>query len=182
MGDERSQAEVRAAVDRGAATLVHERSLVQRQAEQLEEQRRTISELTTPVLQVWAGVVALPIVGSVDTARAQDMTEQLLEKIVETGAEIVLLDITGVPLVDTAVARHLLETVSAARLLGAEVLIVGLSTRTAITLVHLGVDLAGVTTRTTLAKGLELAFARLGLRVVPDHPSASGAGADGREP
>jgi rsbT co-antagonist protein RsbR len=78
----------------------------------------------------------------------------------------VILDITAVPVVDTAVAKHLLETVSAARLLGAEVLIVGLSTRTALTLVHLGLDLAGVTTRTTMAKGLELAFARLGLEVV----------------
>ena len=94
------------------------------------------------------------------------MNEALLERIVDTGSEIVILDITGVPVVDTAVAKHLLETVAAARLLGAEVLIVGLSTRTALTLVHLGLDLAGVTTRTTMAKGLELAFARLGLEVV----------------
>jgi rsbT co-antagonist protein RsbR len=132
----------------------------------VEQQRRTIDELQTPVIQVWDGVLALPVVGSVDTARAQDMTEALLEKIVDTGSEIVILDITGVPVVDTAVARHLLETVSAARLLGAEVLIVGLTSRTAITLVHLGVDLGGVTTRTTMAKGLQLAFARLGLEVV----------------
>jgi rsbT co-antagonist protein RsbR len=130
------------------------------------QQRRTIDELQTPVIQVWDGVLALPVVGSVDTARAQDMTEALLEKIVQTGSEIVILDITGVPLVDTAVAKHLLETVSAARLLGAEVLIVGLTSRIAMTLVHLGVDLAGVTTRTTMAKGLQLAFARLGLEVV----------------
>src|SRR5215831_7392663 len=94
------------------------------------------------------------------------MTESLLEKIVETSSEIVILDITSVPVVDTAVAKHLLETISAARLLGAEVFLVGLSTRTAITLVHLGVDLAGVVTRTTMAKGLELAFARLGLEVM----------------
>ncbi len=132
----------------------------------VEQQRRTINELQTPVIQVWDGVLALPVVGSVDTGRAQDMTESLLEKIVDTGSEIVILDITGVPVVDTAVARHLLETVSAARLLGAEVLIVGLTSRIAITLVHLGVDLGGVTTRTTMAKGLQLAFARLGLEVV----------------
>jgi rsbT co-antagonist protein RsbR len=132
----------------------------------VEQQRRTINELQTPVIQVWDGVLALPVVGSVDTGRAQDMTEALLEKIVDTGSEIVILDITGVPVVDTAVARHLLETVSAARLLGAEVLIVGLTSRTAMTLVHLGVDLGGVTTRTTMAKGLKLAFARLGLEVV----------------
>jgi len=85
---------------------------------------------------------------------------------VETGSEIVILDITGVPVVDTAVARHLLEMVGASRLLGCEVLIVGLSASIAMTLVHLGLDLAGVTTRTTLARGLELAFAHLGLEVV----------------
>jgi rsbT co-antagonist protein RsbR len=133
---------------------------------EINEQRRTIAELETPVIQVWDGVLALPIVGSVDTARAQDMTERLLERIVSTASEIVILDITGVPVVDTAVAKHLLETVSAARLLGAEVLVVGLSSRTAMTLVHLGIDLSGVTTRATMARGLELAFGRLGLEVV----------------
>jgi rsbT co-antagonist protein RsbR len=133
----------------------------------ITQQRATISELQTPVIQVWAGILALPIVGSVDTARAQEMNEALLERIVATGSEIVLLDITGVPVVDTAVARHLLETVTAARLLGADVFIVGLSSRTAMTLVQLGLDLSHVTTRATLAKGLELAFARLGLTVVP---------------
>jgi rsbT co-antagonist protein RsbR len=132
----------------------------------LEEQRQTISDLQTPVIQVWDGVLALPVIGSLDTARAQDMTEALLQKIVETGSEIVILDITGAPVVDTAVAKHLLETVSAARLLGADVFIVGLSSRIAITLVHLGVELEGVVTRTTMAKGLQLAFERLGLEVV----------------
>jgi rsbT co-antagonist protein RsbR len=137
------------------------------QADLIAQQRMTISELETPVIQVWDGILALPLVGSLDTARTQEMNEALLQRIVETGSEIVILDITGVPVVDTAVARHLLETVAAARLLGAEVLIVGLSPRTALTLVHLGLDLAGITTRTTMAKGLQLAFARLGLAVVP---------------
>lgn len=132
----------------------------------IEEQRATINELQTPVIEVWEGILALPIVGSVDTARAQDMNERLLERIIQTRSEIVILDITAVPVVDTAVAKHLLETVASAKLLGAEVLIVGLSSRTAMTLVHLGLDLGGVITRTTLAKGLELAFDRLGLRVV----------------
>jgi rsbT co-antagonist protein RsbR len=136
-------------------------------ADLIASQRKTISELEIPVIQVWDGILAMPIVGSLDTARAQDMNEALLNRIVETGSEIVLLDITAVPVVDTAVARHLLETVTAARLLGADVLIVGLSSRTAITLVQLGLDLSGVTTRVTMAKGLELAFARLGLQVVP---------------
>ena len=138
----------------------------------IAQQRATISELETPVIQVWEGILALPIVGTVDTARAQDMTEALLERIVATGSEIVLLDITGVPVVDTAVARHLLETVTAARLLGADVLIVGLSSRTAMTLVQLGIDLSHVTTRATLAKGLEFAFRRLGLTVVTQNGSA----------
>jgi rsbT co-antagonist protein RsbR len=138
----------------------------------IAQQRATISELETPVIQVWDGILALPIVGTVDTARAQDMTEALLERIVATGSEIVLLDITGVPVVDTAVARHLLETVTAARLLGADVLIVGLSSRTAMTLVQLGIDLSHVTTRATLAKGLEFAFRRLGLTVVTQNGSA----------
>jgi rsbT co-antagonist protein RsbR len=136
------------------------------QAALIEQQRQTIAELQTPVIQVWDRILALPIVGSLDTMRTQEMNEALLDKIVQTGSEIVIIDITAVPLIDTAVARHLLETVAAARLLGAEVLIVGLSTRTALTLVHLGLDLAGVTTRTTMARGLELAFARLGLEVV----------------
>lgn len=133
----------------------------------IAEQRQTISELQTPVIQVWPGVLALPIVGTVDTLRAQEMNEALLDQIVGTGSEIVLLDITGVPVVDTAVARHLLETVAAARLLGAEVMIVGLSARTAMTLIQLGLDLSGVTTRATMAKGLALAFERIGLEVVP---------------
>jgi rsbT co-antagonist protein RsbR len=143
-----------------------DRSDRDRMSDTIEQQRLTISELQTPVIQVWDRILALPIVGSLDTARTQEMNEALLQRIVDTGAEIVILDITAVPVVDTAVAKHLLETVAAARLLGAEVLLVGISTRTAITLVHLGVDLSGVITRTTMAKGLDLAFARLGLEVV----------------
>jgi len=135
-------------------------------ADTVDRQRQAISELQTPVIQIWDGILALPIIGSLDTARTQDMNEALLQRIVDTGAEIVILDITAVPLVDTAVAKHLLETIAAARLLGAEVMIVGLTSRTAMTLVHLGIDLGGVTTRTTMAKGLHLAFARLGLQVV----------------
>jgi rsbT co-antagonist protein RsbR len=151
--------------------------------ETIAQQRATISELQTPVIQVWEGILAMPIVGTVDTARAQDMTEALLERIVATGSEIVLLDITGVPVVDTAVARHLLETVAAARLLGADVLLVGLSSRTAMTLVQLGIDLSHVTTRATLAKGLELAFRRMGLTVVGQNGSARRAvDADGATP
>ena len=152
MREERSHADVQGQIDR--------------QQVELAQQRQTISELQTPVIQVWQGILALPIVGSLDTARTQEMTEALLDRIVQTGSETVIVDITGVPVVDTAVAKHLLETVAATRLLGAEAFIVGLSANTALTLVHLGLDLAGVTTRTTMAKGLEMAFARQGLEVV----------------
>ncbi|MHB8621273.1 MAG: STAS domain-containing protein [Chloroflexota bacterium] len=141
------------------------------QAAALQERARTISELETPVIQVWDGILALPIIGTLDTARTQQMNERLLDAVVNTGAEIVLLDITGVPLIDTAIAKHLLETISAARLLGAEVLLVGITSRLALTLVHLGLDLSNVTTRTTMAKGLQLAFARLGLEVVRGRPA-----------
>ena len=132
----------------------------------VERQRRMISEAQTPVIQIWERILALPIIGTLDTARTQEMSEALLQKVVDTGAEIVLLDITGVPIVDTAVAKHLLEMVTAARLLGTEVMIVGMSTRIAITLIHLGIDLSGITTRPTLARGLELAFAQLDLEVI----------------
>lgn len=128
----------------------------------LAEQRRTIEDLETPVLEIWDGILALPLIGSVDTRRAQTMNERLLQRIVETGSEIVLVDISAVPLVDTAVSRHLLETVTAARLLGAEVIIVGLNAVTAMTLVQLGESLSGVTTRTTMAKGLQLALRQQG--------------------
>jgi rsbT co-antagonist protein RsbR len=160
----------------GGAEAARYRTTLTEQTATIEEQRRTIAELQTPVIQVWEGILALPIVGSLDTARTQEMNEALLQRIVDTGSEVVILDITAVPVVDTAVAKHILETVAAARLLGAEVLIVGLSTRTALTIVHLGVDLSGVTTRTTLAKGLEFAFARLGLEVVRRREGARRAG------
>jgi rsbT co-antagonist protein RsbR len=152
--------------DARGALQVNQDDRLAAQEEALAAQRLSISELETPVIEVWERILALPIIGTVDTARAQEMTERLLEKVVETKSEIVILDITGVPVVDTAVSRHILETVAAARLLGAEVLLVGLTSRTAMTLVHLGLDLGDLTTRTTMAKGLELAFGRLGLHVV----------------
>jgi rsbT co-antagonist protein RsbR len=132
----------------------------------LAQQRLIISELQTPVIQVWDRILALPIIGSLNTTRTQEMNEALLEKIVETGAEIVIVDLTAIPVIDTAVAKHLLETVTAARLLGAEVMLVGMAPRIAMTLVHLGIDLSGIITRGTLAQGLELALARLGLEVI----------------
>ena len=162
-------------------TMAEQRTRLAEQQATMDEQRRTISELDTPVLQIWDRVLALPIIGSLDTYRTQEMNERLLERIVDTGSEIVILDITGVPLVDTAVAKHLLETVAAARLLGAEVMIVGMTKHIALTLVHLGLDLSGVTTRTSMEKGLQLAFARLGLEVVStNQPTRSAQAVPGK--
>ena len=137
----------------------------------IAQQRQTISELQIPVIQVWDRILALPIIGTLDTARTQEMNEVLLQKIVDNGAEIVIVDLTAVPIVDTAVAKHLLETVTAARLLGAEAMLVGMVPRIAITLVHLGIDLAGIITRGTLAQGLVLAFEHLDLEVRPLRPA-----------
>jgi rsbT co-antagonist protein RsbR len=141
----------------------------------IEQQRKTIATLEIPVLQLWDGILVLPLYGILDELRAQRLTEVLLQRIVTTGSEVALVDLAGIATVETSVARRILETVSAARLLGAEVIVVGLSTRTALTLVHLGLDLANVTTRSTLAKGLEVAFDRLGLRVVPRRSTGDGS-------
>jgi rsbT co-antagonist protein RsbR len=117
-----------------------------------------ISELSTPVVEIWEGILLLPVVGVIDTERSQQIMESMLTKIVETSAGVVLIDITGVPVVDTAVARHLMQTVQAAKLLGAETILCGISARVAQTVVHLGVDLGAVTTRATLARGLKHAL------------------------
>ena len=146
--------------------------MTQQAVNTIADQRQTIEDLETPVLEVWDGILALPLIGSVDTRRAQKMNERLLQRIVETGSEIVLVDISAVPVVDTAVSRHLLETVTAARLLGAEVIIVGLTAATAMTLVQLGESLSGVTTNTTMAKGLQLAMRQMGY--VVSREAASG--------
>lgn len=132
----------------------------------IREQQRSIMELSTPVVELWHGILALPVVGTIDSLRTQQIMENLLQRIVDTGAQMVLIDITGVPVVDTTVAKHLLQTVTATRLLGAEAILVGISPRIAQTLVHLGVDLGAVTTRATLARGLELALTRTRQQVV----------------
>ena len=132
----------------------------------IREQQRSIMELSTPVVELWHGILALPVVGTVDSVRTQQIMENLLQRIVDTGAQMVLIDITGVPVVDTTVAKHLLQTVTATRLLGAEAILVGISPRIAQTLVHLGVDLGAVTTRATLARGLELALTKTRQQVV----------------
>jgi rsbT co-antagonist protein RsbR len=128
-------------------------------------QQEDLLELSTPVVKLWDGVVALPMIGTLDSARTQIVMESLLQRIVETGSEIAIIDITGVPTVDTLVAQHLLKTVTAIRLMGADCIISGIRPQIAQTIVHLGVELEGVTTKATLADALALAFKRSGLVV-----------------
>jgi rsbT co-antagonist protein RsbR len=125
-----------------------------------------ISEISTPVIRVWDGIVALPIIGTLDSARTQIVMESLLQQIVETSSSIAILDISGVPAVDSLVAQHLLKTVSATRLMGAECIISGIRPEIAQTVVHLGIDLSGIITKASLASALKTAFNILHLQVV----------------
>jgi len=129
-------------------------------------QQRDLLELSTPVVALWEGILALPLIGTLDSERTQVVMESLLERIVETGASIAIIDITGVPTVDTLVAQHLLKTVGAARLMGAECIISGIRPQIAQTIVHLGVDLGDVVTKATLASALVVALERLGASIV----------------
>ena len=132
----------------------------------VRKQAEEILTISTPVVQIWDGVVAAPLIGTLDSRRTQQVMEQLLERIVETRSSVALIDITGVPGVDTQTARHLIETVAAVRLLGAQVVLTGIRPAIAQTLVHLGVDLANVTTRSSLAAGLRVALDLLNLQVI----------------
>jgi len=131
----------------------------------IERQRQEMLELSTPVVKVWDGVVALPLIGTLDSERTQIVMETLLQRIVETSATIAIIDITGVPTVDTLVAQHLLRTVAAAQLMGADCIISGIRPQIAQTIVHLGIDLSGVTTKATLADAIQIAMERSGFRV-----------------
>ena len=124
-----------------------------------------ISEISTPVIRVWDGIVALPIIGTLDSSRTQIVMESLLQEIVETGSSIAILDISGVPAVDSLVAQHLIKTVAATRLMGAECIISGIRPEIAQTVVHLGIDLSNIITKSTLASALKTAFTILQLEV-----------------
>jgi len=135
--------------------------------ELIQRQQRELLELSTPVVKLWGGILALPLIGTLDSERTQIVMESLLEQIVETGASIAIIDITGVPTVDTLVAQHLLKTVAAAGLMGAECIISGIRPQIAATIVHLGVDLSAVVTKASLADAFSLALSRLGHRIQP---------------
>lgn len=139
-------------------TEIHQKS----REEVIGRQQMDMLELSTPVVKLWEGILALPMIGTLDSARTQVVMETLLQRIVETGSGIAIIDITGVPTVDTLTAQHLLKTVAAARLMGAECIISGIRPQIAQTIVHLGVELTGVTTKATLADAFAIALERTG--------------------
>ncbi|MGQ9627328.1 MAG: substrate-binding domain-containing protein [Anaerolineae bacterium] len=145
--------------------LEEERARLQREI--IEAQRRTILELSTPIVPVLDKVLVLPLVGSIDTARAQQIMENLLQRISQYRIEVVIIDITGVPVVDTKVADHLIQVTRAARLLGARCILVGISPEVAHTIVSLGVDLSGLITGSDLQSGVEYALSQLGRKIIP---------------
>ncbi|QGZ65858.1 STAS domain-containing protein [Paraburkholderia acidisoli] len=138
----------------------------------IARQQEELLELSTPVVQLWDGILALPLIGTLDSSRTQVVMESLLQKIVDTGAGLAIIDITGVPTVDTLVAQHLLKTVAAARLMGADCIISGIRPQIAQTIVHLGVDLTNVTTKATLADAFVIALHRTGASIVSPKTTA----------
>ncbi len=131
----------------------------------IHRQQQEMLELSTPVVELWKGVLALPLIGTLDSARTQIVMQNLLEAIVNKSAGIAIIDITGVPTVDTLVAQHLLKTVAAARLMGAECIISGIRPQIAQTIIHLGVELGTVSTKATLAAALQMSLRKLGYTV-----------------
>jgi rsbT co-antagonist protein RsbR len=154
-----------------ATTLIDQLGLLTIEAYQksreevIIRQQEELMELSTPVVKLWDGILALPIIGTLDSSRTQVMMESLLHKIVETGSEVAIIDITGVPTVDTLTAQHLLKTVTAARLMGADCIISGIRPQIAQTIVYLGVDLADIITKASLADAFLLALKRLGMTI-----------------
>ena len=138
--------------------------------EVVRRQQEELLELSTPVVKLWEGIVALPLIGTLDSARTQVVMESLLQAIVQTNSKLAIIDITGVPTVDTVVAQHLLKTVTAARLMGAECIISGVRPQIAQTIVHLGINLLDVTTKATLSAAFSLALQRLGVQFTKEAP------------
>ena len=140
----------------------------------ISRQQQELLELSTPVVRLWENVLALPLIGTLDSARTQVVMQNLLDAIVETRSDFAIIDITGVPVVDTLVAQHLLKTVAAARLMGADCLISGIRPQIAQTIIHLGVDLTMVTTKATLADAFAIALRRSGFVVVKNEKRSAG--------
>lgn len=147
--------------------LVTYQIVVRRREDTIGQQAEELLEISTPVVQVWEGVVAAPLIGTLDSERTQRFMERLLETIVETNSPVALVDITGVPAIDTQTAQHLIDTVSAVRLLGSQVILTGVRPAIAQTLVHLGINLSDVTTRSSFEAGLRVALEKVNLQVAP---------------
>ncbi|PKM77106.1 MAG: hypothetical protein CVU90_08890 [Firmicutes bacterium HGW-Firmicutes-15] len=145
--------------------VIHDITKRKRNQEIITRQAQEIMEISTPVVQIWDNVLAAPVIGTLDSQRAEQFTERLLNKIVETNSPIALVDITGVPAIDTRTAQHLIDTISAVQLLGGQAILTGVRPAIAQTLVHLGINLNGVVTRPSLAAGLQVAFQKLGLQI-----------------
>lgn len=155
--------------DLWAATIMIDRlslitieMVIKTREELIARQQADMLELSTPVVKLWDGILALPMIGTLDSARTQVVMESLLQRIVETGSQIAILDITGVPTVDTLVAQHLLKTVAAARLMGADCIISGIRPQIAQTMVHLAIDLTDIITKATLADAFIVALQKIG--------------------
>ncbi|GAB2544168.1 STAS domain-containing protein [Rufibacter soli] len=146
-------------------SLVTMETYIKGREEVILRQTNEMSEISTPVIRVWDGILALPIIGTLDSARTQVVMEALLEEIVASSSRIAILDISGVPTVDSLVAQHLIKTVSAARLMGAECIISGIRPEIAQTIVHLGIDLTNIYTKASLASALKMAFSILNITV-----------------
>jgi rsbT co-antagonist protein RsbR len=140
----------------------------------IARQQEELMELSTPVVKLWDGILALPIIGTLDSARTQVVMESLLSAVVQTNSRVAIIDITGVPTVDTLVAQHLLKTITAARLMGADCIISGVRPQIAQTIVHLGIDLAGVITKAKLADAFALALQRTGQMVTKINGGSAG--------
>jgi len=141
---------------------------------------KTTHELPTPIIKVWEGVLVVPLVGAIDAGRAAQVMEDLLQGIITYQASIVIIDVTGLPVVDTYVVHHLMQTIKAAGLLGARSVLVGIGAQVALTMVQLGVNLEGIEMRSNLQAGIEFAFDALGLRIVPQSLVPAGNEVDGR--
>jgi rsbT co-antagonist protein RsbR len=150
-------------------TEVYQRS----REEVIRHQQEEMLELSTPVVQLWEGILALPLIGTLDSARTSVVMESLLQAIVDTRSELAIIDITGVATVDTLVAQHLLKTVAAARLMGADCIISGIRPQIAQTMVHLQIDLSAVTTKATMAEALRFALKRTGRSAGLSNPSSN---------
>ncbi|GAB4116247.1 MAG: hypothetical protein Fur005_38320 [Roseiflexaceae bacterium] len=154
------------AILQNVSNEVSQAQQIEQARDEIASQQAMIESLSTPVVQVWEGILAMPLVGTIDSRRAAQITEELLVAITTYRAECVIIDITGVPLVDTQVGQYLIQSAQASKLLGCQVALVGIGVEMAQTLVQLGIDLSTITTRSNLQSGIAWAFAKLGLQVV----------------